>query len=85
MPSAAADLESISDYLAASLPAYRDQTLHQIYESIRGLRRFSHRGRLGKRPGTREIVFPQLPYVATYRVKNGCVEVLRILHGAQNK
>jgi toxin ParE1/3/4 len=82
MPSAAADLATISDYLTASLPAYRDRTINRIYNGVRDLKRFPYRGPRGKRPGTRELVLPRLPYVVIYRINNECIEVVRVLHGA---
>ena len=39
-------------------------------------------GRLGERPGTRELVAP--PYVIVYRVKDDVVEILHMWHGAQD-
>jgi len=44
-----------------------------------------HRGRPGRENGTREILFPPLPYVAVYRVKEQMIEVVRIYHGAQQR
>jgi len=34
---------------------------------------------------TREILFPPLPYVGVYRMKEQTIEVLRIYHGAQDR
>jgi plasmid stabilization system protein ParE len=34
--------------------------------------------------GRRELAFPPLPYIAVHQVKEGAVEISRILHGAQN-
>ena len=34
--------------------------------------------------GTREPVFPGLPYIVVYRVKDRVVEIARIYHGAQD-
>jgi toxin ParE1/3/4 len=34
--------------------------------------------------GTRELILSAPPHLALYRLRNGAVEVLRILHGAQN-
>jgi toxin ParE1/3/4 len=44
-----------------------------------------NRGRPGREEGTRELVFSPLPYVAVYRVKGQCIEVVRIYHGAQDR
>jgi len=43
-------------------------------------------GRSGKASRTRELIFPDLPYVAIYRVdpRRKTVEILRVVHGAQN-
>jgi plasmid stabilization system protein ParE len=45
----------------------------------------AHRGRAGREEGTRELLFPPLPYVAVYRVKEESIEILRIYHGAQER
>jgi len=42
----------------------------------------ARRGRPGRKPGTREITLGSLP-VIIYRVQNEAVEIVRILHGAQ--
>ncbi len=84
-PSAAADLQHISDYLKEHHPDYRQPTMRKLYETIRALKQMPHRGQPGREPGTREISFPPLPYVAVYRVKEDAVEVLRIYHGAQER
>jgi toxin ParE1/3/4 len=82
---AAADLQQISDYLKQHRPHYQHPTLRKLYDTIRVLRQSPYRGRPGSEQGTREIVFPPLPYVAVYRVKEQTIEVLRIYHGAQER
>jgi len=63
-PSAAADLEHISDYLQEHHPHYRQPTMRRLYEAIRSLKQSPRRGRPGSQDGTRELLFPPLPYVA---------------------
>jgi len=41
------------------------------------------RGRPGREAGTRELLFPSLPYVVVYRVREESIEVLRIYNSAQ--
>ena len=65
---AAADLQGISDYLKEHHPHYRQPTIRKLYETIRLLKQAPYRGRAGTEEGTREILFPPLPYVAVYRV-----------------
>jgi len=84
-PAAAADLEHIGNYLKDRHPHYRQPTLRKLYEAIRSLKEWPHRGSAGREEGTRELLFPPLPYIAVYRVKDTDIEVLRIYHAAQNR
>ena len=84
-PAASADLQNIGDYLKEHHPHYRLPTMRKLYETIRSLKRWPGRGRPGREGGTREILFPPLPYVAVYRVKEQTIEVMRIYHSAQDR
>jgi addiction module RelE/StbE family toxin len=84
-PAAAADLEHIDNYLKDLHPRYRQPTIRKLYETIRSLKGLPHRGRAGREEGTRELLFPPLPYIAVYRVKDTDIEVLRIYHAAQDR
>jgi toxin ParE1/3/4 len=84
-PAAAADLQHLSDYLKDHHPRYLQPTLRKLYAAIQSLKEWPHRGRAGREEGTRELLFPPLPYVAVYRVKEQSIEVLRIYHGAQDR
>jgi plasmid stabilization system protein ParE len=84
-PAAAADLEHISNYLKDRDPHDRQPTLRKEYEAIRSLKESPHRGRLGREDRTRELLFPPMPYVAVYRVRENMIEVLRIYHAAQDR
>jgi addiction module RelE/StbE family toxin len=82
-PAAARDLQQISDYLKDHHPQYREPTLRKMYASVQSLKERPQRGRAGREEGTRELLFPPLPYIAVYRVKEQTIEVLRTYHGAQ--
>jgi toxin ParE1/3/4 len=82
---AAADLEQIGKYLAEHYPRYRQPTLRKLYQTIGSLKDGPYRGRTGREEGTRELVFPPLPYIAVYRVQQESIEVLRIYHAAQDR
>ena len=84
-PPAAADLQSISEYLKQSHPPYREPTMRKLYQRIRALKDAPHVGRPGRIEGTRELLFTPLPYLAVYRVNEQSIEVLRIYHVRQDR
>jgi addiction module RelE/StbE family toxin len=84
-PAAAADLQGINDYLREHHPRYREATVRRIYAAILDLKQLPNRGRTGREQGTRELTFSPLPYVAVYRIKENAVEILRIVHGSQDR
>jgi toxin ParE1/3/4 len=73
-PAAAADLQRISDYLTEHHPRYRDATIRKIYAALQSLKEWPYVGRTGREAGTRELLFPPLPYVAAYRVNGQTVK-----------
>jgi toxin ParE1/3/4 len=41
-------------------------------------------GRAGRVKGTRELVITGTPYIVAYRIKGEYIDILRVLHGAQD-
>jgi toxin ParE1/3/4 len=79
------DLTSICDYIEEhDTPATARRVALRVYRSVTSLDKFPHRGRRGRKADTRELVVTNLPYVVIYRVRENVVEVIRILHGAQD-
>ncbi len=39
-------------------------------------------GRPGRKTGTKELIITGTPYLVPYRIRNNCLEVLRVLHGS---
>ena len=74
-PSAAADLEGISEYLKEHHPHYRLQTMRKLYQRICALKGAPYIGRPGRIEGTRELLFRPMPYIAVYRVTEHAIEV----------
>ena len=54
-----------------------------VYEAPTALLTFPHRGRPGKKEGTRELVLSAPPYVVVYAVRDDVIFIVRLLHGAQ--
>jgi toxin ParE1/3/4 len=59
--------------------------MRKLYEAIRSLKELPRRGRVGREEGTRELLFPPLPYIVVYRLRDQSIEVLRIHHAAQDR
>jgi toxin ParE1/3/4 len=79
------DFTQICDYISEHGSAATSRSVAlSIYEHVGILAKFPESGRTGRQPDTRELVFGGLPYVAVYRLRGESVEVLRILHGAQD-
>jgi len=81
---AAHDLTQICDFIQEhSSSATARRVALFIFQKLSVLSQFPEAGRLGRLEGTRELVVAGLPYLAIYRVRSEAVEILRILHGAQ--
>lgn len=81
---AAHDLTQICDYIEQhDGPEAARRVGLSILRRIATLTSFPQRGRLGRKQGTRELVLPDLPYLAVYRIREDVIEISRILHGAQ--
>jgi toxin ParE1/3/4 len=82
--SAVRDFTSICDYIQERAGAATARRVAlSIHHRIDLLAEFPEYGRTGKKPETRELVFAGLPYLAVYRIHESAVEIVRILHGAQ--
>lgn len=81
---AAADLAEIVRYIREDDSAAAQRVARTIYTAVAGLRKFPYRGRIGLAPGTREIVFAPLPYIAVYEIIENQAQVLRIRHASKN-
>jgi addiction module RelE/StbE family toxin len=81
---AADDLERIAVYLLRENPSAARRAIQTITDGITILTRFPNRGRPGRSPDTRELLFPSLPYIVVYFVKEQAIEILRIYHAAQD-
>jgi toxin ParE1/3/4 len=81
---AAQDLENITRRIRKENPAAARNVAKTLFDGGNALDTFPNRGRPGRIPGTRELVFSPLPYILVYRVKGDTVEIAYIYHGAQD-
>lgn len=80
---AANQLQEIFNYIAAgNLPA-AGRTVRRIRTAVQQTARMPNAGRIGRVTGTREMVVAGTNYLVVYRVLDGMIQVLAVLHGAQ--
>lgn len=80
---ALADLDEAQAYIALERPGAARAVGGRIREAIGGLAQYPDRGRPGRVGGTRELVITGTPFLVAYRVGDGHVDVLAIMHGAR--
>lgn len=67
-------------YIAQSNRDAATAVAQAIWEQTSRLDAHPAIGRPGRIPGTRELVMTHAPFIVPYRVKDGGVELLRVLH-----
>jgi toxin ParE1/3/4 len=78
---AAKDLEHLYAYIAKDNPEAAASEAGKVVEAVKYLWDYPASGRPGRVPGTRELVISR--YIVAYRVKDGVVQILRVLHAAR--
>ena len=79
---AQSDLTELMTFIAAEDPAAAARVHSEIRRQIGMLATYPEIGRLGRVPGTRELVVTGTPFIAAYRLGE-TVTILRVLHGAR--
>jgi plasmid stabilization system protein ParE len=83
-PQAAADLEAITNFIAADSPHYASLFAMDVLAAVERLMAFPRSGRIVPEvgdPAIREILLGN--YRIVYRIKSGAVEILAVHHGAR--
>ncbi len=85
LPRALKNRDAQLDYIAAESPQAVIDQGDRIEHQVNMLAVYPDIGRSGRKPGTRELVVTQTPFVVVYRIRPKAqrIEILRILHGAQ--
>ena len=81
---ARADLENIVRYIAIENVDAAFEIEDDVRAATSRLADMPRMGRLGRAAETRELVVVHTPYVVIYRIQSDQVEILRVMHGAQN-
>ena len=80
---ALANLDEAADYIAQDNPRAARAMAAEAFRLTDLLTDNPSLGRAGRIPGTRELTMPCHPYIIPYRIRSGCVEVLRFFHEAR--
>ena len=77
------NLDEIGDYIASDNGEAAANVFARIAEAIDLLKTQTSSGRAGRVVGTRELVITGTPSIVAYRIRDGVIQVLRVLHGAR--
>ena len=78
-------LSAIQAYIEQDKPEAARRVATGICRAVARLAAYPHLGRAGRKPGTRELVIAETPYIVPYKVKGDCLTILAVLHGAQRR
>jgi addiction module RelE/StbE family toxin len=76
---------AIQAYIEQDKPQAAQRVAAAIREAVAYLAAHPHLGRAGRKPGTRELVIADTPYLVPYTVKGDRLTILAVLHGAQRR
>jgi toxin ParE1/3/4 len=82
-PRAGSDREAAIEYIAQDSVNAALNQLDEIEGQTDRLADYPKLGRPGRAKGTRELVVNRTPFIVVYRIQGGVVQILRVLHGAQ--
>lgn len=80
---AISDLESAGEYIAEENLTAAKRMASRVQEGVEYLAGHPHMGRPGRLEGTRELVVSGTPFIVVYWVREGAVQILRVLHHAR--
>jgi len=80
---ALAEIDAIFPYVSTDSPTAAERLALLIETKVQSLLDHPNLGRPGRVDGTREFVVTGTPYILPYRVRNGRVEILAVLHASQ--
>jgi addiction module RelE/StbE family toxin len=83
--SAIADLQDIRAYISLDNPSAGAKLAKQLHAAGNALVEFPNRGRPTEIVSIRELIVPRTPFLLVYRVTETEVQILKVLHGAQNR
>lgn len=81
---ASSDIERIFWRIRQDNPEAARTVLTILYEGCSALQEFPNSGRVSRMAGRGELVYPSLPYIVVYQVREHRVEISSVYHAAQD-
>jgi len=78
-------LSAIQAYIEQDKPEVAQRVANAIREAVTYLAAHPYLGRPGRKPGTRELIIADTPYLVPYCVQGDRLTILAVLHGAQQR
>lgn len=78
LPTALENLNNVAQYLNEHNPKAAQAFVREVHDLTLLLKQHPSMGRVGRVFGTRELVLQNFAYLIPYRMKNNCIEILRI-------
>ena len=76
-------LAAAHEYIAADDEDAARRIANHIWDSVAILAKYPLAGRVGRVPGTRELVVTGTPFIVAYEVEKHQVRILAVLHAAR--
>jgi addiction module RelE/StbE family toxin len=78
-------LAGIKAYIEQDKPEAARNVAQAICTAVAYLAAHLYLGRSGRKPGTRELIIADTPYLVPYQVQGDPLTILAVLHGAQQR
>ena len=77
------DLAEIRAFISRDSPGAASKIAARISHAVARLAEHPSLGRLGREPGTRELVISRTRYIVPYRIEESSIVLLAVVHGAR--
>jgi toxin ParE1/3/4 len=79
------NLDAIETYIAKENPLAAAKIVLKIVRRVsEHLSLYPSSGRIGRIDNTRELIFPEFPYIVIYTIKQETIFIVRVFHAAQD-
>ena len=77
------NLEDELNFIHKEDPNVAKRIAKLVKERVENLENFPEMGRTGRVKNTRELIFPEIPYIIPYRINGENIEILRFFHSSR--